>query len=395
MRRRVWCPAENTWQEFVGGTLDYVALDHLNDHMDGCSSCQNLYADLARRRTWAPPTAQVSPLRDVARGTSIGRYVVIGALGRGGMGVVYKAFDPELDRTIALKLVGIRGNVESLRQRLLSEAKTLAQLSHPNVVAVHDVGTFEDSVFVAMEFVAGQNLREWLAATSRTPREILDVFSAAGAGLAAAHDHGIVHRDFKPENVMVGVDGRVRVLDFGLAQVSERRAPTSQPIADQDDDLTSASAIMGTPAYMAPEQDLGRHADGRSDQFSFCVALYEALFTQRPFAGSSYGEIARQRLAGAVRPPPSVRGVSARTRRTILYGLRVDSTARHASISKLSDLRHSSSDVGRAWTNACSRRRLTTTDPCTCCSKTALTSALECTVCSTTRPTISTSPRAN
>jgi tetratricopeptide (TPR) repeat protein len=253
------------------------------------------------------------------------------------MGVVYKAFDPDLDRAIALKLVAFDGpgtDAEPLRQRLLREAKTLAQLSHPNVVAVHDVGTFEGSLFVAMEFVAGQNLRSWLGAEPRSTREILSVFAAAGAGLAAAHELGIVHRDFKPENVMFGEDGRVRVLDFGLAcspggRVAAR--PSLAGIAANDDgaQLTREGALLGTPAYMAPEQDAGEEVDARSDQFSFCVSLYEALFGQRPFRGTTYLELAARRAVGEIEPAAAMRGVRTRVRAAVLRGLRAAPSERH------------------------------------------------------------------
>ena len=175
----------------------------------------------------SPGLAAAAPGGELGRGTLVGRYVVVDRIGRGGMGVVYKAFDPELDRAIALKLVAVpelRGRqhaaAEPLRLRLQREARTLARLSHPNVVAVHDVGGFGGSVFLAMEFVAGRTVRQWLEDRPRRPREILTVFTAAGAGLAAAHQLGVVHRDFKPDNVMVSSDGRVRVLDFGLARLA-------------------------------------------------------------------------------------------------------------------------------------------------------------------------------
>src|SRR5450432_4903674 len=163
------------------------------------------------------------------RGATIGRYVVLGLVGRGGMGEVYAAYDPELDRKVAVKLLRVKpGNGVSLnegRQRTLREAQAIARLSHPNVVVVYDVGTFRDQVFIAMEFVEGNTVTYWLQSQPRSWQEILKVFRAAGKGLTAAHDKGLVHRDFKPDNVMVGRDGEVRVMDFGLArQVSEKPA---------------------------------------------------------------------------------------------------------------------------------------------------------------------------
>src|SRR5579871_4866475 len=188
-----------------------------------------------------PPNAPVDPAgAPLTRGASIGRYVVLGLVGRGGMGEVYAAYDPELDRNVAVKLLRVKaGNGVSLtegRQRTLREAQAIARLSHPNVVVVYDVGTFEDKVFIAMEFVEGNTVTFWLEQQPRTWQEILRVFISAGRGLTAAHDKGLVHRDFKPDNVMVGRDGQVRVMDFGLARqmdkpgMKEQRTRTASPV---------------------------------------------------------------------------------------------------------------------------------------------------------------------
>jgi serine/threonine protein kinase/tetratricopeptide (TPR) repeat protein len=280
-----------------------------------------------------------SPLPDGGRDSSrrsVGRYQILDVLGRGGMGVVYKAFDPELDRPVALKLVVFGAGAEESRMRLLREAKTLAQLSHPNVIAVHDVGSHDGDVYVAMEFVVGVTLRTWLE-KPRTPREILAVFRAAGAGLAAAHRLGIVHRDFKPDNVMVGDDGRVRVLDFGLARSRQHdtRSVSPAPIPAHEVRITRPGAVMGTPRYMAPEQDLGKPADGRSDQFSFCTALFEALFAAAPFPGTTYAEISKHRLSGELEVPSNAWHVSPRVRRALRRGLKVDPQNRHPSMDAL------------------------------------------------------------
>src|SRR5215831_6385670 len=172
-------------------------------------------ADLERPSA-SPSGGEVS----LSKGATIGRYVVLGPLGRGAMGEVYAAYDPELDRKIAVKLLRARGGAATVdgRTRLLREAQAIARLSHPNVVVVYDVGTFQDSVFIAMEFVEGHTLGYWLHAKPRSWREVLDVFLLAGRGLVAAHAAGLVHRDFKPDNVMITRDGQVRVMDFGLAR---------------------------------------------------------------------------------------------------------------------------------------------------------------------------------
>jgi eukaryotic-like serine/threonine-protein kinase len=221
-------------------------------------------------------------------GSRVDRYQILGAIGRGGMGEVYAAYHPDLDRRIALKVVHESGaGAPEKRARLLREARAIARLSHPNVVTVYDAGTFGDRVYIAMEFIDGDTTDAWLRAEPRGWREILDVFMAAGRGLAAAHAAGIVHRDFKPQNVMIGRDGSVRVMDFGLARLAEEPADpsdargTDRARAGQAT-ISKAGALVGTLAYMAPEQFRGEAIDPRADQFSFCVALHEALFGLRP-----------------------------------------------------------------------------------------------------------------
>lgn len=229
---------------------------------------------------------------DVSPGALVDRYLVVGRLGRGGMGEVFRAYDPVLRREVALKVVRLVEPSSEGQARLLREARALARLSHPNVVTVYDVGTIGDEVFVAMELVEGSTLRVWLD-SPRTPDAVVDVFVAAAEGLAAAHDAGLVHRDFKPDNVMLGDDGRVRVLDFGLAREHAAASRAASGVLDGGDEaegsLTHTSAIVGTPRYMAPEQWRGERADARSDQFAFAVALCEALYGEHPFGGRTDG----------------------------------------------------------------------------------------------------------
>ncbi len=284
------------------------------------------------------------------RGVTLGRYVVLDRLGAGGMGVVYAAYDPKLDRRVALKLLH-RGANET---RLLREAQALARLSHPNVVTVHDVGTIESNeaarmglaagehVFVAMEYVDGVTLSDWLAARTRTPAEVLDVLTRAGTGLAAAHQAGLVHRDFKPDNVMVGHDGRVRVMDFGLARTETMTTPVQgsvdEPISSGEvlsSPLTRTGAVLGTPAYMAPEQHRGTGVDARSDQFAFCVTAHEALYGVRPFQGKSVAAIVLAVGQGNVAEPPADTKVPAAVRRVIVRGLSVEPSARWPSMTTL------------------------------------------------------------
>jgi serine/threonine protein kinase/tetratricopeptide (TPR) repeat protein len=299
------------------------------------------------------------------------------------MGEVYAAYDHELDRKVAVKLLRVKpGNGVSFaegRQRTLREAQAIARLSHPNVVVVYDVGTFEDQVFIAMEFVDGNTVTYWLQSHQRTWQDILKVFMAAGRGLTAAHDKELVHRDFKPDNVMVGRDGSVRVMDFGLARQVDKveRGPDTvrhlnralfdpsatfkedeglstlviNNAADQgmdtqdlashsaafDTQLTRTGAMMGTPAYMAPEQFLGTATDARTDQFSFCVALYEALYSERPFAGNSMFQLTANVVQGNVKEAPEGAKVPPWVRRILLRGLRPNAEERFPSMKGLLD----------------------------------------------------------
>ncbi len=249
-------------------------------------------------QTFAPSGAQPS---------QFGRYVILSRLGAGGMGVVFSAYDPDLDRKIAIKLLP-PGHLDGEgRIRLLREAQAMARLSHPQVVQVHDVGMIARQVFVAMEFVQGVDLEAWLAAEPRQWSDVLRVYLDAGRGLAAAHAADIVHRDFKPSNVLIGADGRVRVADFGLARHWEGSVDGSMSSSDAllAAPLTMTGTVVGTPAFMSPEQHAGSELDARSDQFSFCVALFEGLYRARPFAGETLGELRAAVITGCVIDPPA------------------------------------------------------------------------------------------
>nr|MCH9681875.1 serine/threonine protein kinase [Deltaproteobacteria bacterium] len=257
-------------------------------------------------------------------GDRVGRYRLVQRLGAGGMGVVWVAHDPRLERTVAIKLLHERRRRSSsmARERLRREALALARLSHPNVVAIYDVGIHEDRVFLAMEHIEGRTLDQW-ALRGPSVTEALDVFVQAAAGLAAVHSAGFVHRDFKPANVMIDHEGRVLVMDFGLARIHDPDSvsdhePSSPALpasasatlpdipasiswstgasAGFSTALTGDGVIMGTPAYMAPEQHLGEGADARADQFSFCVALFEMVIGRRPYQGKTAKQLASQKI---------------------------------------------------------------------------------------------------
>ena len=287
------------------------------------------------------------PLRDVlGKGGKVGRYVVNELIGEGGMGIIYTAYDPQLDREIALKLLrahGVPGTEDSSGQaRLLREAQAMAQLSHPNVLPVYDVGTHGSSVFVAMELVRGFNLGKWLKQKDREWRDVLDVFIQAGQGLLAAHKAGLVHRDFKPANVLIGEDGRPRVADFGIARSMRAGERPRKPIISDsgrplslDTPLTVAGSLLGSPGYMAPEQYAGVDTSPATDQFAFCIALYEGLYGVRPFVGANLNELTHATTLGKVPPPPKGSTVPGWIHRAIEKGLAVDPANRHASMSSL------------------------------------------------------------
>lgn len=289
----------------------------------------------------------------VEKPVRIGRFLVLNGIGSGSMGVVYAAYDPELDRKVAVKLLNpslTRSSRESTaRARLVREAQAMARLSHPNVAAIYDVGTVAGQIFIAMEYIHGKTLKQWIrdVPKARPWGEILAAYIQAGLGLAAAHRAGITHRDFKPENALIADDGRVRVLDFGLARtdlgtpsidVDETEMLRSADMTRSDFGslkLTRAGNLTGTPAYMSPEQLLRKSADARSDQFSFCVSLYEALFGKRPFRGKTLATLKKKVIRGRVPEPPAKARVPQWVFRVLLRGLQVQPCERYPSMDAL------------------------------------------------------------
>lgn len=282
---------------------------------------------------------------DIRYGTKVGRFVVIGELGEGAMGVVFAAHDRELDRQVALKVLRSGATTDEDRTRMLREGQAMARVTHPNVITVYEVGVTGDLVFLAQELLDGGTLGRWLE-RPRPRAKILDKFIAAGRGLAAAHKAGLVHRDFKPDNVLLGKDGRVRVADFGLARslgasddgpsastADTVRGPANPP--NPMSRLTQTGAMMGTPMFMAPEQHRGERADERCDQFAFCVALYRALYGDWPFAGKTTVALADAVIAGRLQQPPRGHRVPARLRRIVLRGLQIDPSDRYPSMDAL------------------------------------------------------------
>jgi len=315
------CPDENVLLRVALGAGDEAELAAVEPHLDTCDSCRRVLA--------AAASDQALPSRPavVAVGTRVGRYEVEGLVGVGGMGVVYAAKDPSLQRRVALKLLRNEGDAAS-KARLLREAQTMARLSHPNVVPIFELGEWEGRLFLAIELVEGATLDQWRR-QPRAPGEVLAALVDAGRGLAAAHASGVVHRDFKPGNVLIGLDGRARVTDFGLARpatgphVELAVTPGEAPSPE----LTHAGTLLGTLAYMAPEQLAGQPADARSDQFAWCLAVAEALTGRRPFEGATAEALSRSIARG-----PRLDGIPSRVRRVLARGLSVDPAARYGSM---------------------------------------------------------------
>jgi serine/threonine protein kinase len=273
---------------------------------------------------------------------TVGRFVIECELGSGGMGVVYAAFDPTLDRRVAVKLLRedlpSHEHNERAQARLAREARAMARLQHSNVVTVYEVGIHDGHVFLVMEYVAGGTLRTWLnqrhAGTGPSWQRVLAVFTAAGRGLAAAHAAGLVHRDFKPDNVLLAEierlgesrdrdPGRVLVSDFGIANVYGDDLTSSGPgEPPRQLAVTRTGATLGTPLYMSPEQHLGRAIDARTDQFSFCASLYEALYGVAPFGKDDITSIAVNAIDGVLTPPPADHQVPAYVHAAMVRGLR-------------------------------------------------------------------------
>ena len=341
------CPDEETLLAFVDGALPGEERERLERHIDDCPSCAELVAEAARDASFVPhvdPHEDQEPEVPFVPPPSVGRYLVREALGAGAMGHVYAAFDPELDRRVAIKFVRTsrsRADETRGRERIIREARAIARLSHPNVVAVFEIVETEADVgtglCIVMELVTGESLRDWLM-TDPPMSSVLAAFEQAAAGLSAAHAAGVVHRDFKPENVLV-VDGpsvEVKVMDFGLASARGleplEHAPAGRNLPLE---LTAAGTIIGTPRYMAPEQHRGEEADARSDQFAFCVALYEALFGQRAYAAQDYDALCLQKARGEVQPPPTRHAISSALTSAVLRGLSAEPDERFGSMGPL------------------------------------------------------------
>jgi len=347
------CPDENTLVAFASGSLSMADASLVDEHLDTCPTCFALVAELARTApeeaeptrlvpiqteepapTPAPPPDK--PAAEPPPPSQLGRHTLLHRIGADAVGVIYVAHDRELDRRVALKLIGTSrdpGDADE-RARIIREARALARLRHPNVVEVHDGGEIDDRLYVSMALVDGEPLDRWLLRPGKSWLDRLAMFLQAGRGLAAAHALGIVHRDFRPANAIVDLEGRVRVTDFGFARATaalQDDAPTVVRATPVDPSslhslhhpVTRSGFVLGTPAYMAPEQFEGR-GDARIDQYAFCVALYEALYRRRPFEANDPQTLRAQVLAGAVPSIPTTSEVPGWLGAIVVRGLHRD-----------------------------------------------------------------------
>jgi tetratricopeptide (TPR) repeat protein len=377
MAGRMSCLDENAALRFALGKCTPQERAAIDRHIDGCPTCRGLVSEAmgagdgpraatradrpqareAAEELPAPTQPDGDAFRPLPRGSAVGRYLVLQPLGSGGMAVVYEAYDPELDRRVAVKI--LRADPEPAlakeqRARMVREAQALARIAHPHVVQVFDVGELGDRVFIAMELVEGVTLRRWLAEKTRSRAEILDIFRQCGRARSAAHRAGLVHRDFKPENVLVDARGVARVTDFGLARAELSDAPAELAEAASSSAqramkgrLTRPGHILGTPKYIAPETIFEGRATAAADQFAFCVALYEALFGQDPFPGSSVMAVARAAREGELRPAPSGARVPPTLAQAVCRGLSGQPNRRFASMDDLVAALAEDAPVGR------------------------------------------------
>ena len=321
------CPDDATVERLVAGDLAGQEREKILDHAADCDACCELLAALV-----PAPSTQGHP-GQANKGITIDRYRVLDTLGSGGMGTVYCAYDSQLDRRVALKVLREDAAGGEEAARLLREARAMAKLAHPNVVRVFDVGVSDGRVFVAMELAEGGTLRAWLSAGERSWREVLALFCEAGAGLSAAHKAGLVHRDFKPENLLLR-DGAVLVTDFGLARSLDGAVPPSSAAPGPRLLSWNATHVAGTPVYMAPEQLNGEPLDARADIFAFSVSLWEALYGARPFSADAPGGLL-QAIGDGPPPPKRDRGVPDHVRAALVKGMSFAKERRHATIGEL------------------------------------------------------------
>lgn len=326
------CPSENELVQYRGAP-EAPGAELVDRHLASCDGCREVVFALSSADVKG---AQSDACAQLTSGNTLGRFEIKGELGRGTMGIVYEAWDPALGRAVAIKVRARTSRLEVGEElRLQREAHSLAQLSHNNIVGVYEAGSDDGRVYVVMELIDGPTLGAWCDEAQPSVEQILAAFVQAGRGLQAAHDAHLIHRDFKPQNAMLTAGGQVKVADFGLVCAATAPLETN-PSEHLSVGLSQTGALIGTPVYMAPEQLLGKAATAASDQFSFCVSLYEALYDTRPYAPRSDKHVAsdfQQPLGFPSKPP-----LPAKVRRALARGLALDPDARFDSLARL--LRH-------------------------------------------------------
>jgi serine/threonine protein kinase len=329
------CPDENTIERFLAGALDEAERRRVKAHLADCTPCCQLASALVMRTATETASRETDARAAPVGAARLSRYRIDQPLGVGGMGIVYSAYDPELDRRVALKVLwSSLAAGESDAGRLHREARAMAKLAHPNVVPIFDVGAAGDRVFLAMELAEGGTMRDWMKEGPRPWREVLLRLGQAGAGLAAAHRAGLIHRDFKPENLLLRVDGTVLVTDFGLAH----EVPFGEALSTlSSQEGAGAPGVAGTPAYMAPEQLRGEALDARADVYAFSVVAWEALHGARPFSPADEAGLLGAIAKGPPDPalPAEHERVPERVRRALVRGLSFRRRDRPASMDAL------------------------------------------------------------
>ena len=311
---------------------DIPALPSAKDEPFEESSDNQLDSDISEPSSFSELSTHSGLAASQIRGKYIGRYKLIGLIGAGGMGIVYAARDRELGRRVAIKVLRPEiSELDDTADTLIAEAKAMARLSHPNVCTVYEVGTTKDRVFLAMEYVHGDTLSKWLQ-TPRTWREVAEVMAAAGEGIAAAHAAGVIHRDLKPDNIMIGRDGRVRVMDFGIAIGARNSERAASKVGVEREDISSS--LAGTPSYMAPELLAGQPASEATDQFALAVTMYEALYGVRPYPGRSFSQILDSYQAAALHEPKKS-SIPRWLRQIALQGIALEAGERFSNVAAL------------------------------------------------------------
>ncbi|MEM7158560.1 MAG: protein kinase [Myxococcota bacterium] len=324
------CLHDAVMADLAGNKLSSAQREAAMEHVEQCPSCDERLQELLFGEDEATVQAAAGVLEttddDLGQtlpGRTLGRYLIIEQVGKGALGAVFAAYDPELDRRVAIKVLhrNVSADDAQLRDNLRQEARIMAKLSHPNVVPIFDVGIADERLFIAMELIDGVTLRDWDLPEEGGWKAVRDVYEKAGIGLAAAHEAGLIYRDFKPSNVMLGHDGRVRVLDFGIAEAVFKPMVSPDAIG-RDPSVQGPSGGIGTPGYMAPEQySADTKIDGRADQYAFCVSLYQSLYGNRPFGGRTLDIVRKNTLEQNWSQPLRDPGVPSWLRATIIRGL--------------------------------------------------------------------------